>query len=136
MGERRVVATLEADSRERISGQAAPADRTAVVARIDEDVVGQLKQPVAESAIELSGCRLRIAAGVQVGATHVPDEERVAGEDEPRLIGPASLVGDDVGVVRGSVAGRRDRTDERVSELDDLAVSEFDMVEVDFRPCR
>jgi hypothetical protein len=73
---------------------------------------------------------------VQVGAAHVSDEKRVAGEDEPRLLGPASHIGDDVGVVRGSVAGRCDRTDERVSEFDDLVVFEFHMVEVDFCPYR
>ena len=44
MLQRVVVAPLEADARERVAREPAPADGTAVVARINEDVVAQLEQ--------------------------------------------------------------------------------------------
>ena len=47
--EQRVVGALEADRGERVAGEAAAADRAAVVARIEDDVVGQLEQPAAGS---------------------------------------------------------------------------------------
>ena len=47
--EHRVVGALEADRGERVAGEAAAADRAAVVARVQHDVVGQLEQPRAGS---------------------------------------------------------------------------------------
>ena len=46
IGEREhaVVGALEADRGDRVAGEAAAADRAAVVARVDDDVVGQLEQ--------------------------------------------------------------------------------------------
>src|SRR5258708_31180667 len=68
---------------------------------------------------------------MQVGAADVADQERVAAEDEPRLVGAATTIGDRVGVVGGRMAGCGDRRDERVAELNDVAVGERDMLEPD-----
>ena len=73
---------------------------------------------------------------MQVRATDVANEERVAGEDEPGLFRAPAPVGDDVGVVCGRVPGRRERPHDRVPELDHLTVTERDDVEVDRRARR
>src|SRR6476469_1447567 len=70
------------------------------------------------------------------GPPDVVHEERVAGEDEPGLLRPATAIGDDVGVVRRRVARRRHRGDERVPELDQLTVVERAVWEVDLRARR
>ena len=49
-----------------------------------------------------------LAVGVQVRPAGVADEQRVAGQHEPRLVA-ARAVGDEVGVMRERVPGRRDR---------------------------
>ena len=49
--EHRVVRALEADRGERVAREAAAADRAAVVARVEHDVVGQLEQP-AETLVQ------------------------------------------------------------------------------------
>jgi len=67
---------------------------------------------------------------VQVGAAGVTDEQRVAREHEPRLLG-AAVVGHEVGVVREGVTGCGDGPDLRVSELDALAVLQRVVVELD-----
>ncbi len=105
------------------------------MARIDEHVVGELEQEL-DRGVQRFRRRLRIAAHVQVGATDVADEERIAGEDEPGLFRTPAPVGDDVGVVRRGVAGRCERSHERVPELDDLTVTDRDMLEVDRSPSR
>jgi hypothetical protein len=55
---------------------------------------------------------------------------RGSGEDEPRLVA-ADVVGDEVGVVGGGVAWGGNRPDLRVAELDDLAVGERVVREID-----
>src|SRR5213078_350888 len=130
MFERWVVAALETDARERIARESAATDGTAVVARVDEEVIGQLEQTL-NRVMELCGRWLRAAARVQVRTTDVADEERVTGEDKPGFFRPAALICDQVGIVRGCVPRCRQRSHDRVPELDDLTVSERDMLEVD-----
>ena len=72
----------------------------------------------------------------QVRAPDVTNEERVTGEDEPGLFRPAPPVGDHIGIVGWGVAGCRQSANNCVPELDDVAISERDEVEVDFRTSR
>ena len=57
----------------------------------------------------------------EVGTRGVPDEEGIAGEHEPRLIG-ARAVDQGEGAVLRAVPGRVDRADDDVAELDLRAV--------------
>ena len=102
------------------------------MARVQEDVVGQLEEP--QALLQQERLATRIAVDVQVRAANVPDQERVAAEHQPGLLRAATTVGDDVGVVRGSVARCRDRGHHGVPELDDVAVGEGSMLKVDSRP--
>ncbi len=86
--------TLEPDRAERVPGKAAAADRSGVVARVHDDVIGQLEQ-LLERRVEEAGLAERVAGDVKVGSPHVTDQERVAGEDKPGLVGAATAVGDD-----------------------------------------
>ena len=70
MRESAVVAALEADARERVAREPAAADRTAVVARVDEDVVGELEQAL-DRGVQLLAAGSGLAAGMQVGTTDV-----------------------------------------------------------------
>ena len=73
---------------------------------------------------------------MQIGTAHIPDKERVAGEDEPRILGPTAQVGDDVRVVGRRVTRRREGTHERIAEFDPLAVGEFRVLELNWRAGR
>ena len=70
--------------------------------------------------------------GVEVRAAGVANEQRVAGQHEPRVIA-AGVVGDEVGVVRERVAGGRDRRDLDVAERDHVAVAQRVVLELDTR---
>src|SRR5437763_11121846 len=59
----------------------------------------------------------------EVRASRVADEERVAREDEPRLVAPVA-VADGEGAVLRPVAGRVDRPHRDRADLDDGAVGE------------
>ena len=130
-----VVAALEADRRERITREASAADRAPVVARIDENVVGQLEQTL-DRPVEVFRRRLGPAAGVEVRTTDVANEQRVAGEYKPRLFRPSAPVCDKVGVVRRCVARCGDCSHDGVPELDDFAIGERNMLEIDGRSGR
>ncbi len=65
---------------------------------------------------------MRIPGDVQVGASDVADQQRVAAEQQPRLLGAAAPVGNRVRMVGRRVTGRRDCGDDRVPEFDDIAV--------------
>ena len=73
----------------------------------------------------------RVAGDVQVGPADVADQQRVAAEDEPRLLRSAPPIGDRVGVMGGSMPRCRDRGHERVPELDHIAVGQCDVLELD-----
>ena len=68
---------------------------------------------------------------MQIRPADVADEQRVAGEDEPRLLVAAAAVGYHVRVVRRRVTGGRDCTQDSVSQLDDIAVGQLRVREVD-----
>ena len=80
----RVEAALEADRRRRLRAHRLAAERAGDVAGVDLDPVGELEQPP-QRVEEALGALLR--ADGEVGSGGVADEERVAGEDEPGLVG-------------------------------------------------
>src|SRR5215211_7638071 len=67
---------------------------------------------------------------MKIGAPDITDEQCVAGQHHPRVLG-ACQVCNEVGVVSGSVAGSRDDLDEGVAELDYFTIGEGDVVEVE-----
>jgi hypothetical protein len=130
--QRAVVAALEADGGGGVGRQATSAHRPGVVGGIEEKMVGQSEQPVGQRSVQRARHRLDglVALGVEVGASRVADEQGVAGEHEPRLV-TAGVVGHEVGVVRGRVAGGGDRLQVGVAQADDLSVGERVMLELD-----
>ena len=130
--EQRVVTPLEADRGERVAGETAAADRAAVVARIEDDIVGQLEQP-AQTFVQQPRLPARVAGDMQVGATDVTDQQRVAAEHKPRLLAAPPPIRERVGVMCGRMTRCRDRRHDRVAELDRLAVGKRDVIEVDPR---
>ena len=103
--ERGVEAALEADRRGALRAHRLAAERPRDVAGEDLDAVRQLEQPP-QRMEEAFGALLR--ADRQVGPGCVADEERVAGQDEPRLVGPRAVDHGEAGVLR-TVPGRVDR---------------------------
>ena len=87
--------------------------------RIDLDPVGQRQQHAAQRLPEILGRR----GTAEVGASDGADEERVAGEDEPRL-GGTRVVGHEQADRVGGVAGRVAGLQLDVAEADHVAVGE------------
>jgi hypothetical protein len=102
------------------------------MARIDGDAVGQREQAL-QGRVELARQprRGRSVPRVQVGPADVADEQRVAGEDQPRLLRAAAPVRDNVGVVSRRMAGRRDRSNDGVTKLDGVTVTKGAVLELD-----
>ena len=102
------------------------------MARIEQEVIGECEHALGQRAVQgprqLLG-RL-VPMRVQVGAPRIADEQGVAGENHPRLVS-APVVRDQVGVMGGGVARRRQGLDHRVAELDQLPVGERAMLELD-----
>jgi hypothetical protein len=98
--------------------------------RIEDDVVGQLEQ-AAQACVKKPCLAVRIAGDVQVGSPDIADQQRVATEDDPRLLVAAPEVGHDVGVVRRRMSRRRHRGHDGVAELDPIAVAECLVLERD-----
>ena len=71
---------------------------------------------------------------MQIGTADVADEERVAGEDHPRLGVAAATVSDDVGVVRRCMSRGLECPNACVPEDDLHAVLELLAAELDYRP--
>ena len=80
--QRRVEASLEADGRRRLRAHRLPAQRPGDVAGVHLDAVAELDEP-AERVEETLGAFARLDR--EVGSRSVADEERVAGEDDPRV---------------------------------------------------
>jgi hypothetical protein len=78
------------------------------------DAVSELDEP-AEAVEQALGSLLGLDC--EVGAARIPDEERVAGQDEPRLVAPRAVDDREAAVLR-PVAGRVDRSDDHVAEMD------------------
>src|SRR5205823_11749256 len=109
--EQRVEAPLEAERRAGLLAHpSAAAERAADVRRPDLEEVLLLEEPP-ERAVQLAGAFLGLDG--QVRPCHVPDEERVSGQDEPRGRVAAQVL-DEEREVLGPVAGRADGGDARV----------------------
>jgi len=93
------------------------------MAREDDDVIRQLEQ-ASERGVQNSCLTERIAGGVEIGSADVTDEERVPGEDQPRLVGAATKICQREGTVRRRMSGCGERGDDRVPEFDALTVLE------------
>ena len=98
-------------------------------------MVGQLEQP-RQARVQQPRLPAGVARHVQVGATHIADQQRVAAEDEPRLLATSPTVCDRIGVVSGGMAGGRDRGHDRVAELDLLAVGDRNVIKRNTRALR
>src|SRR5581483_6771884 len=90
------------------------AERARDVAGEDLDAVAQLEEP-AQAVEEALGAFLR--PDREVGPSRVPDEERVAGEDEPRLAAARAIDHREAAVL-GPVARRVDRAEDDVADRD------------------
>ncbi len=113
---------LEADRRGRLVVDAgAAAGRAAEVAGPDLDVVGEGEQPLVQGAVDAGGALALLDR--QVGAGHVPDEERVARQHRPG-VAPALRVAEEEGGVLRAVARGVHRLDLDVSEGQPPAVGE------------
>ena len=98
--------------------------------RVDEDAVRELEQPPNRRE-QLACQRLRLTLGMQVRPAYVADEERVAGEDQPRLVIPPAAVGNHVRVVCRRVTRGPDYTNDGVAQLNDVTVSKLGVRELD-----
>src|SRR5213083_403482 len=112
-----VEAPLEADRRRGLRAHRAPARAAGAVGGIDLDAVGQRQQHAAQRLPQILGRR----GAAEVGATDGADEERVAGEHEPRLGGARVIGHEQAERVRG-VAGRVTRPQLDVAEAEAVAV--------------
>ena len=101
------------------------------MARVDQHVIRQLEESP-QRGVLLERERARVSLRVQVGTPDVADDEqRVAGEDEPRLLRAATQANTANAACAGRVPGRRDRLHERVAEPYLVAVGERVVAELD-----
>ena len=115
---RMVEPPLEADRRRRLRAHADAAKGAGDVTRVHLDAVGQLRQPAQRMEETLrAGARL----DRKVGSRRVADEQRVAGEHEPRLVAPVTIADGERAVLR-PVARRVDRPDRDRADVHDGAV--------------
>ena len=126
--EEAVEAPLEADRRARLLAHPrAAAERAADVPGPDLSEVPERQQAL-DRGIEAP--RPFLLVDREIGSRDVADEERVAGDDQPRLVA-ARLVGDEVRRVLGPVAGRGESGDRDVAEGHLVAVGQRLVREVD-----
>ena len=105
--------------------------------RIQHEMVGKREQLLGQRAVQrarhLLDCVL--AMSMEIGAAGIADQQRVAGQHQPRLI-RAAAVRDQVRVVRGRMPWGGERLDLSVAKLDDLAIGERMMIELNSRSAR
>ena len=116
----RIEAALEAHGRRRLRTHRLAAERARDVPRVDLHAVSQLDDP--PQGVEQA---LGALAGVygEIGAGRVADEQRVAGEHDPRLVAAAAVAHREAAVLR-PVPGRVDAAEDDVAEHDLRAVLE------------
>src|SRR5438105_4581000 len=96
---------------------------------VDLDAVRELRQPAKRTEQALGA----LARGHgQIGSRSVADEQRVAREDEPRLVSPRP-VGDREAAVLRPMAGRVNRAEAHRADLDDRTLIERLVYELGFR---
>src|SRR5438105_1581504 len=82
-------------------------------------IARQSEQLLVNARIELGGILARVAR--QVGPAYRPYEQRIAGQHEPRPVASLKIGHEKTDTFRG-MARRVDNPNERVAELDRLAV--------------
>ena len=91
--------------------------------RVDADVVLVRQHDLVERAEHRPGVRQRVLRPEQVRPADRPDEQRAAGEQEQRLVGPRP-VGDRVGDVLRRVARRLENGEPQLAHVERLAVAD------------
>src|SRR5213593_4505871 len=128
--ERGVEAALEADRRAGLPAQAFAAGCAAEVRGIDLDVIRKLQQLVVDTLVELLGERRFRPLTQEIGPSHTPREERVPGENKPRLRPPRPVGHDDRHTI-GRVPGRVQERHTDVPHLVLFAIRDAHVREVD-----
>ena len=119
----RVVATLEADRRQRRRGDPRRTERAGPMCRVDGHEVLHREDDLVEGAVHLVRERDRVGLPEQVGPSDGADEQRTATEEGHRLVG-AGRVGEGVDDVLGRVPGRVERGEPQPPDLERRAVGE------------
>ena len=101
----------------------------------EHQVVRQRQQSLGERPVQRARHLVDrvIAVSMQVGPPCIADQQRISGQDEPRVVA-TRVIGDHIDVVRQRMAGRGHRPDLGVPERHRLAVAEWVMCEVDTGP--
>ncbi len=111
--EGRVEPSLEADRGGRLARHGAPAARARPVGRVHLHAVGEREETPGEAPVEPR----RGLLAAEIRPAHVPHEQRVPGEDEPRL-GAAREIGHEQRDALRRVAGRVQDPEGHVAETD------------------
>ena len=127
LAERPVEGTLEADRRGGLRAHAGTAQRARDMAGIDLDPVGEGEQ-LLQASVQAVRAVDRLRGEVRPG--RIADQERVAGDHEPRLVA-ARAVDDRETAVLGPVPRRVQNSDHDLAERDLLPVRE--RLEVELR---
>ncbi len=120
--EQRVVAPLVADRRPRGRRDPRRAQRPGAVGRVDHDRVLVAEEHVVERAVHRRGERRGVLRAEQVGPPDRADQQRAAGQQQERLVGPGR-VGDRVADVLRRVAGRVERPEADRADVERVAVA-------------
>src|SRR5256885_11735197 len=107
-----VEAALEADRRRRLGAHRRTAERAGDVAGEDLDAVAELDEP-AQAVEHALGALLRFDR--EIRTSRIADEERVAGQDEPRVVA-AGAVDHREAAVLGPVPRRVDRAEDDLAD--------------------
>ena len=124
--ERGVALTFVADGARPHGTHRLPAQGARSVGGIDQARVGQLHELVMQVVEELR-CQFVGHAGKEVGAAHVADEERVAGENRYGLVA-SRTVGHHVADAVGRVPRRVEHLDVHVFDVEAVTIANGDMV--------
>ena len=118
------MAALKADGGGGLAAHAAPAGGAEEVGGPDLDVIVEPEKLVQEAVVELAGEVFGAAVAVEIRTTGVADEEGVAGEGEPGLVGAALLVGAEQRDAVRRVAGSVQDAQQCVAEGEDVAFAQ------------
>src|SRR5262249_61728594 len=125
-----IEAPPEADRRARHAGKPLARGRAAEMRRVDLDVIRECEQLAEDAVVELLGLPFLLASSEQVRASHAAGEERIPGEDEPRLLCPRPIGHHQADAVR-RVPGRMENANPYIAQFDVHAIFDVDVREAD-----